>query len=79
MLLSGAISAFALHETVVINRWQACNLQHYLLEKTPLVRTDFTITSYLPIDYIHLQGDPVHSGSLANGNICAAAALTEGK
>lgn len=37
------------------------------------------ITSYLPIDYIHLQGDPVHSGSSANGNICAAAVLTEGK
>lgn len=29
--------------------------------------------------YIHIQGDPVHSGSSANGNICAAAALTEGK
>lgn len=78
MLLSGATSAFALHETVVINRWQACNLKHYLLEKPPLV-TNLKITSYLPIDYIHLQGDPMHSGSSANGNICAAAVLTEGK
>lgn len=42
-----------------------------------LFRTDYN--HQIPIDYIYLQGDPVHSGSSANGNICAAAALTEGK